>query len=120
MENHPSLIKDTILRKKKVKPEGPKQIKLSAKTGMPVGVIEPSATKEVKPAATTVQQPVILQRSENESKEEKRQRKKLVKEQKRAKREIKKNLKQVFKDEEKRQGTIYAMPHTRQKVVVKY
>ncbi|KAG2391846.1 hypothetical protein C9374_013331 [Naegleria lovaniensis] len=114
--NHPSVIDDAPRKKK--------QIKLSQKSGLPIGVIGKQKVDmtEEKVEEDEFEEVVNLgqARNKNETKEERKERKKKAKELKRQKREQKKNLKNSFKEEELKQQKLAINPSNQQKVVVKY
>ncbi|KAF0980291.1 hypothetical protein FDP41_013505 [Naegleria fowleri] len=116
--NHPSVIDDAPRKKK------PKQIKLSQKSGLPIGVIGKQKVdmSEEQVDEDDFEEVVNLgqARNKNETKEERKERKKKAKELKRQKREQKKNLKTTFKEEALKQQKLSVNPSAQQKVVVKY
>eukprot|EP00762_Andalucia_godoyi_P001094 ANDGO_02106.mRNA.1 Protein LTV1 homolog len=111
LENHPGMIK-----------EERKKIKLSQKTGIPLGYLHSKKQTAVEDESSASDDPSVDEaknigkaRSANESAEEKRERKKLLKEEKRQQRERKKNLKETFTREEDRQKRqITSNPRIRQ------
>ncbi|KAL9653843.1 hypothetical protein ABK040_012904 [Willaertia magna] len=113
--NHPSVIDDSLGKKKK-------QIKLSTKTGMPLGVLDNKNMTEEEVTEEDFEDVVNMgqARKKTETKEEKKERKQKMKEMKKQKREQKKTIKDSFKQEERNQQKIFAEPMSRQKVVVKY
>jgi len=109
-ENHPKLIIE-------------KKVKLSAKTGIPLGVLEDknkSKENDDNDNEQELSENMGAARPKDETPEEKKERKKFNKMYKKMMREQKKSLKNAFKSEEQRQGKIMAQPHVRQKVVVKF
>ncbi len=115
LENHPTLIQE------------PRRIKLSKKSGMPLGVLEPQKTEEEQlheeledHDPENIKVNLGEGRAKTETKEEKLLRKKVMQEYKKQKRQLKKSVKEAFKEEEKKQSKLNAMPHTRQRVVLKY
>jgi protein LTV1 len=111
IENHPKLIIDK------------KKVKLSNKTGIPLGVLEekkPKTEEEEEADEQDLAENMGAARIKDETQDEKKERKKFVKMYKKMMREQKKSLKTAFKTEEQRQGKLFAQPHARQKVVVKY
>jgi protein LTV1 len=108
LENHPKM----IIEKRKVK--------LSAKTGIPLGVLEEKKKPEEETDEQDLSENMGVARGKDETPDEKKERKKFVKMYKKMMREQKKSLKDAYKNEEIRQGKVLAQPHARQKVVVKY
>jgi len=104
LENHPQLLDDDIQR-----------IKISKKTGIALGVLPGPRSRGALKAvsedeAESDEEAVNLgaARIKNETKEEKKQRKKMLQEEKRQRRSEKKSLKQEFKTEEGRQKSVIA------------
>lgn len=95
--NHPALIKETS-----------DKIKLSKKTGLPLGVFaeKPKTAKEMDRIDHKITRllPEVPKRSKEETKEEKKARKQAVKEHRRERRVEKKINKQAFKEEKKNQS----------------
>lgn len=112
-ENHPKLITE-----KSKKPAA--QIKLSNKTGMPLGVLPTKAPKKEIEEDDGPAENLGKARSENETPEQKKERKKQQKEAKRFAREEKKAYKEAFKHEEIRQSNVIKSGATAKRVVVKY
>jgi protein LTV1 len=96
-ENHPSMIVEKIPNKNK--------IKLSAKTGLPLGVL-PSKEPKQKQA----QDNLGKKREKGESIEVKRARKLALKAEKQVKRQQKKELRMAYKQEETKQITLMSNP----------
>lgn len=108
--NHPELLEEELTEAQK------KKIKLSKKTGMPLGVFDTKSKAEEPDVSTESAINLGAKRSKNESKEEKKLRKQLLKELKKERREAKKQLKGEFKKEELSQKKADAVPESRQKV----
>eukprot|EP01080_Neovahlkampfia_damariscottae_P008729 gene8729-677_t len=108
-ENHPKLLFEEDDKKK---------IKLSAKSGIPLNVL--NSRPIIKKKKAPVVKDLGNSRDKLESLEDKRLRKQQVKQAKREKREVKKATKDAFKKEEVKQSKINAIPQQKQKIVVKY
>jgi len=91
--NHPKVIEEPS-KKSSSSPSGDK-IKLSSKTGIPIGVLPERETKPKQFKLENKGKPRLTE----ETLEEKKQRKKQIKEERKQQRENKKNLKMVFKTE---------------------
>jgi protein LTV1 len=126
LENHPKLIVETNPNKNK--------IKLSTKTGLPLGVLNGrSATtagrsgKEVvddddeeDDSEEETSENLGKPRSKTETPEERKERKKQLKESKKLNREKKKLVKQAYKSEEIRQTNVMVSQRVNQRVVYKF
>lgn len=117
LDNHPTLLTEEMPNKKKKKKAAAaaaaekaaiagdrSQIVLSRKTGMPLGVFE-SAPKKPEAAAKPSKEVLVVVKSKDETKEEKKARKEAVKQLKTQRRAEKKQWKTAFKEEEQRQST---------------
>lgn len=111
LENHPTLIREEPKKKKKT-------IQLSKKTGIPIGVL-PTKEKEEEDD-DLISENLGKKRNKNETKEEKRLRKKMIKMENRMKRQLKKETKKAFKKEEVKQQQLNALPHAKQRIVIKF
>ncbi|KAN0003557.1 hypothetical protein ACTFIZ_009722 [Dictyostelium cf. discoideum] len=113
LENHPKLLKEE------------KKIKLSRKTGMPIGVI-PTKQKEIsdddnEDDEEEEEKSINLGVSrKNETKESRKLRKQQLKDDRKNKRELKKDLKVAFKKEEIKQTSIIKDQKTNSSVAVRY
>lgn len=112
LENHPTLIREEPKKKKKT-------IQLSKKTGIPIGVL-PTKEKEEEEDDDLISENLGKKRNKNETKEEKRLRKKMIKMENRMKRQLKKETKKAFKKEEVKQQQLNALPHAKQRIVIKF
>lgn len=120
LDNHPTILREESVGKKKKKRSavadmdtsallraanaGAKApIVLSKKTGMPLGVFETASKREASDARTDAPEAALSKREKSETKDEKRARKEAVKQLKQQRRQEKKQWKTAFKDEEQRQ-----------------
>ena len=105
--HHPAIIKEEKEKKKKSN-----EIKLSNKTGLPIGVLpeKPMSKNRMDKIEHKITRilPDLPNRSKEETKEEKRARKQMIKEYKRERRVEKKINKLAFKEEKVRQLTVHA------------
>jgi len=128
LDNHPHLLK--VESKKKTKknkgaPEGQEQygfIKLSDKTGMPLGVFENNAAYDDDDQYSIVSdgENLGIKRDKKEGAEDKKLRKQMLKDAKRAQRVQKKQLKETFKSEKQRQERIGASNPSSSQTIFKY
>eukprot|EP00026_Physarum_polycephalum_P006666 Phypoly_transcript_06717.p1 GENE.Phypoly_transcript_06717~~Phypoly_transcript_06717.p1 ORF type:complete len:551 (+),score=146.95 Phypoly_transcript_06717:87-1739(+) len=119
LENHPKLI---------VEPSN--KIKLSKKTGMPLGVLgtrgpqkgthQDDQDSEESQDDSSVASNTGKARSKDETPEQRKERKRLVKEEKKANREKKKLVKQAYKSEEIKQTNLMVAQRVNQRVVYKF
>jgi protein LTV1 len=103
--NRPEVITDAIEKKKKRQQQDEGTIQLSAKTGLPLGVLpeKPKSKNQMDKIEHKITRllPEVPKRRDDETKEEKKARKQAVKEHRRERRVEKKINKLAFKEESK-------------------
>jgi len=111
LDNHPGLIVEPSSK--------PQKIRLSNKTGMPLGVLPTKPSKKEVAEEEERQENLGKARGE-ETPEQKKERKRQIKEMKKIQRENKKAYKTAFKQEELRQVDVLKSQTLARRVVVNY
>lgn len=110
--NHPKIIEDPPKEKKPTERTGTGTIKLSQKTGMPLGVLPvvgPTRKQLERQEIEEYRVPLMVQprkKGQKETAEEKKERKQAIKSERRVRRMEKKANKEAFKEEEKVQRKV--------------